>query len=167
MAKTAIIFGSGGGATENIANFIAKKMGGDVAVLELSKLVEHDLTSYSNLIFGASTLRIGDLHNDWINFLPTLTNINLQQKNIAIYGLGNSLSYPDSFVDGMGTIYEAIKNKGCNIIGFVDTEGYSFMDSKAVYNGQFVGLALDEENERDLSEHRLNAWLAQILPVFN
>jgi len=45
------------------------------------------------------------------------------------------------------------------MIGAWDTEGYHFKASKAVVDGRFVGLALDQENQKDLTPERLNTWL--------
>jgi flavodoxin I len=69
-------------------------------------------------------------------------------------------------VDGIATIYEEIKDKGCAIVGQVETEEYDFEDSRAVYEGKFIGLPIDEDNESDLTEQRINDWLAQISPLF-
>ena len=36
--------------------------------------------------------------------------------------------------------------------GFWSTDGYDFNESKALNNGKFVGLALDEDNQFDLTQ---------------
>ncbi len=46
------------------------------------------------------------------------------------------------------------------------TEGYDFDASKAVKNGQFVGLALDEDNQSELTESRITTWVAQLKIAF-
>ena len=51
---------------------------------------------------------------------------------------------------------------GANIIGSVSTEGYTFDDSDAVVDGKFIGLALDDVNEDDQTESRIDAWLDSI-----
>ncbi len=166
MEKSAIFFGSNGGATESIANQIAKKIGNGIEVLNVANVDAADAEKYTNIILGTSTWGIGDLQDDWEGFLPNLIKIDLSGKTIALFGLGDASSYGDSFVDGIGTIYEEIKDKGCTLVGQVETDGYSFEDSKAVYDGKFIGLPLDEDNESDQTESRIDNWLEQIIPLF-
>ncbi len=49
-----------------------------------------------------------------------------------------------------------------NLSGFTSTEGYDFDSSKAVMDDQFVGLVLDDDNQKELSDMRLSDWLKQI-----
>ena len=60
------------------------------------------------LILGTSTWGFGDLQEDWDAFLGSLTKMNLTGKTIALFGLGDSSTYSDTFVDGMGIIYRAL-----------------------------------------------------------
>ena len=59
-------------------------------------------------------------------------------------------------------IYSDLRNTGCKFIGAVDASGYSFDSSTACINGMFVGLPLDEMNEDDQTEGRIDQWLASI-----
>jgi flavodoxin I len=67
----------------------------------------------------------------------------------------------------MGVIYECLNKKGCDIIGYVSTEGYEYEESRAVINGKFIGLPLDYENQDKLTSDRISNWLDQIKPEFN
>ena len=51
---------------------------------------------------------------------------------------------------------------GTTPVGAWPTEGYEFDDSTAIVNDQFVGLALDEENQADKMEQRIQDWLKQL-----
>ena len=62
----------------------------------------------------------------------------------------------------MKELYDAAKAAGANVIGEVSTEGYTFDDSDAVVDGQFVGLALDDINEDDKTDGRIDGWIAQL-----
>ena len=167
MKKVAILYGSSAGHTESVAIKIKNTIGVNVAVIfNVSDFPVSVLKEYNNLILGISTWGIGELQDDWEEFLPELVKADLRGKSIAIFGLGDAESYPDSFVDGMGIIYEEIKDKGCTIVGQVDTADYNFEVSKAVYNGKFVGLPLDEDNESELTESRLGKWLTEITVQF-
>ncbi len=160
MSNTAIFYGSSTGNTESVAQQIAELLGAeafDVADSPADKLAEFD-----NLIFGTSTWGIGDLQDDWESFIDEVESADLNGKTVALFGLGDSGSYADSFVEGMAKIYEVVKEKGCKIVGAVDTDGYEHESSEAVVDGKFVGLAIDEENQGDLTEERVANWVESI-----
>ena len=46
----------------------------------------------------------------------------------------------------------------------MSTDGYEFDESNAVRKGKFVGLALDADNQSELTESRIKAWVEQIKP---
>ena len=81
---------------------------------------------------------------------------------MALFGCGDSQSYSDTFCDGMGEIYRELQGTGCNIIGGVSTDGYTYDDSTAVVDGRFVGLAIDDVNESEQTEARIDAWVEVI-----
>lgn len=67
----------------------------------------------------------------------------------------------------MGTLYEKVKEKGGTIVGDgVSAEGFDFGESTAIVEGKFVGLALDEDNQADLSDDRIDAWVSSINSQF-
>ena len=83
-------------------------------------------------------------------------------KPVAIVGLGDSSSYSDYFCDAMEELYTAFLQAGAKMIGKVSTDGYTFEESKSVIDGKFCGLAIDEDNESDLTDQRLADWVKQI-----
>jgi len=166
MKSLAIIYGSTGDNTKNVARKISAKIQGS-KLIDVATLKASELEGYDNLILGTSTWGLGDLQDDWESFLPELKRANLQGKTIALFGLGDAASYSDTFVDGMGIIYETIQDKGCTIIGFVSTDGYTFDASRADVGGEFVGLALDDDNEYNKTDNRIEVWISEILPLLN
>lgn len=167
MKTIAVIYGSTTDNTKGVAEKIVSSLGKDNAkLISVDKLSVADLDGYSNLILGTSTWGDGDLQDDWDDFAPKLKDVDLSGKTIALFGLGDSGSYPDTFSNGMGHLYETIKDKGCNLVGSVSTDGYSFDSSISVVDGQFVGLALDEDNESDQTDSRIESWLSAIQPQF-
>ncbi|GHV43272.1 flavodoxin [Bacteroidia bacterium] len=168
MGKTVLIYGSTTGNTENAAKKIAKKLSDkDLTLIDVSKLKSaSELDGYAGFILGTSTTGYGELQEDWDSFLSELTKANLAGKKAALFGLGDSASYPETFADGMGFIYDALVEAGATIVGQVETDGYEYDDSTAVRNGKFVGLALDEDNEDDKTDERIDAWLEVIKDVF-
>ena len=121
-----------------------------------------DVLLYDKLIFGIPTWGIGELQDDWAVFLPGLENLDLSGKNVALFGLGDQESYPDTFADALGTLYDALLNTGCDITGSWCTLGYEFIESAAVRNGEFAGLVLDEENQSQLTDLRIKDWLIKV-----
>ena len=62
----------------------------------------------------------------------------------------------------MDELATCFKGQGAEIIGSVSTDSYEFEESKSVDGGKFIGLACDEDNQPDMSEDRVNAWIDQI-----
>jgi len=165
MKKIAIVYGSTTDNTKNAASAIADKLAGeDVTLIDASKLKTGALDEYPNVILGTSTWGFGDLQDDWDEQLVVLKNSNLEGKVIALFGLGDASSYAETFVDGMGILYETVKDKGCKLVGKCPTDGYHFDESKAVDDDAFVGLALDEDNEANKTDSRIDTWVTAILP---
>ena len=167
MQNIGIFYGSSSGNSEYAAEQIQKEFGADVAtIINVSSAKATDLDKYSNIIFGCSTLEIGELEYDFEDFMPQIKAANLEGKKVAIYGLGDQESYPDSFVDSIGIIYEALQDKGCEIIGSVSTDGYSYDESRGEIDGQFKGLPLDEDNQNDLTTERIKDWVENLKKEF-
>ena len=85
---------------------------------------------------------------------------------MAIFGLGNQNSYPDTFEDEMGMLVDAVRSTDANLVGFTSVDGYDFNQSLAVDNDQFTRLALDETNQSELTDDRTNAWVFQLISEF-
>lgn len=165
MQKVGIFYGSTSGNTENIAKKIAAKFD-DVDLINIAEADTTDFDKYQNLILGTSTWGIGDLQDDWDDFLPKLESTNLEGKIIALFGLGDSMGYSDSFVDGLGTLYESVKDKPCSVIGKISLDGYSFDDSKAVYENIFIGLPIDDGFDNGKIESSIDNWVEELKKDF-
>ncbi len=163
MKSTIIIYGSTTGNTSTAAETLAGKLDGAV-VKEVSAATADDLAKYDNIILGTSTWGDGELQDDWFGFVNTVKDANLAGKTVALFGVGDQFSYSDTYVNGMGELYNAVKGTGATIVGSTATDGYSFNESAAVVDGKFVGLALDYDNQSDLSEDRIGAWASAIAP---
>lgn len=161
MKKTVIIYGSSTGTCQNIAEIIATKLGVN-DILDVAKVTASQISAYDNLILGTSTWGAGEMQDDWYDGIKELKNANLNGKTVALFGCGDSQSYSDTFCDGMGEIYRELQSSGCNIIGNTPTDGYTYDNSTAVASGRFVGLAIDDVNESDLTENRIDAWITGI-----
>ena len=162
MNTTIVIYGSSTGTCEAIAEKIASKLGCNA--LNVQELNDAIVAENQNLILGTSTWGAGEMQDDWYDGLKTLQNADLKGKTIAFFGCGDAWSYSDTFVGGMGELYNGIKDSGARFIGSVDTTDYKFDDSEAVIDGKFIGLPLDDINEDDKTDNRIDAWLDVIKP---
>ena len=162
MSKTIVVFGSSTGTCESIADKIAAKLGVDC--LNVHDLTADVVAAHDNLILGTSTWGSGEMQDDWYDGVKVLRGADLKGKTIALFGCGDAESYGDTFVGGMGELYDAIKDCGAKFIGSVATDGYDFGDSDAVVDGRFIGLPLDDVNEDDRTDGRIDEWIAAISP---
>ena len=163
MKKTVIIYGTSTGTCEDLASRIGAKLGVD-NIINVTDLGENVIAENDNLILGTSTWGAGEMQDDWYDGIKVIKNADLSGKTVALFGCGDSESYPDTFVGGMAEIYNAVKKAGANVIGAVATDGYTFDESESVVDDKFVGLALDEVNEDGKTDERIDAWVAEIKP---
>ena len=159
-----IIYGSDSGCTEEIARKIGKKLDiCDSEIKEVSETKEEDFTKFKTLILGVSTWYIGDLQYDWDNFFEEFKKIDFTGVNVALFGLGDQYGYSYNYVDGVGILAEVVLKNGGNVFGHWPNKGYQFDESRGLLDEKtFYGLALDEDNEPEYTEERINRWVAQI-----
>ena len=172
MPRIGLFFSSSTGNTRRIAKAIKKRFDDDTMAeaLNVNKATPELFASYSHLILGTSTLGGGQLPGlstdcmggGWEEFLPKIEHLDFSGKTIALFGLGNQDKYPDEFVDAMGILYEFFKARGARFAGAWPSDDYDFVASKALVDGDFVGLVLDQENQKQLTDARVEAWLRLI-----
>ena len=75
------------------------------------------------------------------------------------------MSYANNFVDGMGILADIVEKIGGELVGETSTIDYVFNDSRALRDGKFVGLPLDEDYESERTEARIEQWLSHLLPI--
>jgi flavodoxin I len=166
MKKIGIFYGSSTGNTELIADKIQQAFGEEKAdVFNIDAVEKIEMEQYPYLIFGTSTWGLGDLQDDWEEFIDIFNTIDLSKKKVALFGLGDQEVYTESFVNGMGELYAHI-SKRTNIVGEWPTEGYDFISSKAVKKDKFVGLAIDFDNEPKKADKKIQAWVEQLKKEF-
>lgn len=160
MDKIVVVYGSTTGTCESLASRVAEKLGTDqvigVADMDESVVGDHDV-----LVLGSSTWGDGELQDDWYDGVEVLKRCDLAGKKVALFGCGDSASYPDTFCNAMALIRQACE--GATLIGAgMSTEGYSPCDSESIEDGHWIGCALDEVNESDQTEARLDDWIARV-----
>ena len=164
--KIGLFYGSTTCYTEMAAEKIQAALGEELVELydikdtSLSKAEQYDI-----LIFGISTWDFGELQEDWESTWDDVSQLNLKGKTIALFGLGDQVGYADWYQDALGMLHDELIGTCCRFIGYSSVDGHEFAQSKALAQDKtkFVGLALDDENQFDLSEQRINSWVEQIL----
>lgn len=169
MALIGLFFGSDEGNTESVAERIANCLGGDnVDLHDIADVTQLEFEQYERIILGIPTWDFGQIQSDWEEFWQDLESVDFSGKTVALFGLGDQFGYGDYFLDAMGMLYDVITNNGASVIGFWPTEGYEYEASKALVESQdcFVGLALDEDQQEEKSNARINQWCEQIVSEF-
>jgi flavodoxin I len=174
MNRIGIFFGTDTGRTRRIAKLIAQKLGDAAAApVNINRVTVADLAAYRALILGTPTLGDGELPGidsgsqsaGWLEFMPQFEGQDWTGKTVAIFGLGDQDKYPDEFVDAIALLHDAVAACGARVVGDTTIDGYRFKTSQAVIDDRFLGLALDQINQPALTEARVDAWLAGIVPM--
>lgn len=167
MSKTALIFSPEGGNVNSVTDMLGELIGMDkVDIFPAKDVEEGDLNDYDQLILLGSTVGTDHWSNEtiideWPGFYNKVKDIPFEDKKVAIVGLGNSFLYPSHFADGMAAHCEKLKNLNARVLGRVEAKGYDFTDSESLdEDGYFCGLAIDEDNEPELTKERLENWLS-------
>ena len=169
MEKIGLFFGSDEGNTEGVAQRIAARLGEDVVdIYDIGDVTQLEFLEYDKLILGIPTWDFGQIQSDWEDFWNDLKDIDFSGKTVAFVGLGDQFGYGDFFLDAMGMLHDVVVKSCDKVVGHWPTEGYEYDASKAEVAGgeKFVGLALDEDQQEELTADRLNRWCRQIRDEF-
>nr|WP_321410446.1 flavodoxin [uncultured Carboxylicivirga sp.] len=167
MKDTGIFYSFRSVKTGQQVKKILKLLGSDnVTAVDIDVATGEDFMKFTNYVLAVPTWFDGELPTYWDEFLPSIEDEDLKGKNFAIFGGGDQKGYPENFVDGIGLMAEFLEERGGKIVGFTSTDGYSFEGSKAKRGDQFVGLALDIENQAALSNERIDAWVKSLTKEF-
>lgn len=166
MASLGIFFGSDSGNTENVVNMVAEKLTGAGIENEVFDIAEADVESFADydiLILACPTYDDGQLQAAWEEKIEDVEGFDFSGKKVALIGLGDQESYPDMFVDAIGTLANIVTKGGGELFGAWPTDGYDYEVSKGIGpDGKFYGLVIDQDNQEDLTEGRIDSWLALV-----
>ena len=166
MEKIALFYGSDTGCTDDVTKDFTSLWGEEeLDVREIGDVSKEDFDQFNIFILGLSTWYDGDLQSDWEAFFDDFRQIDFTDKVVAIYGLGDQIGYGEYFIDGVGILAKVVMKNGGEVIGHWPSEEYRFTDSVAMIEekeGYFYGLAIDHDNESQLTDERLEKWIAQI-----
>lgn len=167
MKKIGLFCGTSTHKTAAVATKIMDAFGAEnIELVSIENAWQKDFESFDCIIAGAATWFDGELPTYWDEIMPKLLTLNLKDKKVAVFGLGDQVKYPDNFVDGIGILAEAFISTGANIVGLTSTEDYQFNKSQALIGNHFAGLALDIENQRDKTDQRIKDWVEGLKKEF-
>ncbi|VUD40861.1 Flavodoxin 2 [Thalassocella blandensis] len=166
-ARACLIFGTDTGNTEEVGDKICAELaqlGCAAEMMNITDVSVEEFEQFDFLIFGIPTWDFGGIQGDWEDFEEQIASAQLQGKTVALYGLGDQLGYGYYFVDAMGWLYEHVIKTGAQIIGSWSTEGYFYDESRAVNQSRthFCGLAIDDDQQFELTDARIKNWVEQI-----
>ena len=172
MSKTAIFFGPLEGSVNRVADKLKNLIGEDkVVMVPVNSATVADIEKYDKIIFGISTVGKDTWKStysnvDWAEFLPEISKTSYEGKTIAIFGLGDHITYAATFVDHIALLAHELIDNGAILSGQVDADEYEYHESEAVVDGKFLGLPIDEDFEPELTDERLKKWVKQISADF-
>lgn len=159
MNKVNVIYGSSNGNTKAAALVLAEKLGGSALDVAAVKIADFEAEL---IILGTSTWGCGELQDDWQAALGMLGQVAWNGRRVALFGLGDQDAFGDSFLDGVRVLYDLVRSGGATVIGAWPVDGYHHTGSMAEIDGQFIGLALDDDNQPELTSVRITAWCRQL-----
>ncbi|MEM6472805.1 MAG: flavodoxin [Planctomycetota bacterium] len=164
LGTVGLFFGSDSGNTERIADLIVEQLSPlelvpvNIEDCEVDQMMEPDI-----LILGVSTWNFGEIQSSWEDKIDELAEQDFTNKRVAIFGLGDCVDYADTFVDGMGILWESLGKERPQLLGKWSKEGYTFVESRGLVDDEnFLGLVIDEDTEPELTEDRIARWTAQL-----
>jgi len=165
-ADVGLIYGTRTYNTKRVAEKIAKASG--LVAIPVEKLTLEAFSAFDHLIVGAPTLNTGNVvrrsGTPMDEFLYTVLPAagSLHGKKVALFGLGEQMPYPSSFCEALDELGTCFRDSGAQLIGRWPLDGYDIWESRAVWNGEFVGLTIDEEDQPELTDERIERWLKQL-----
>jgi flavodoxin long chain len=169
MKHIGVFFGSTCGNTETVVNEAAnllRRAGAMVDIYDVADTPVSRMDRYRNLILASSTWDNGELQGDWKEAYDQLCAFDFHDRTVALLALGDQYIYDAYFVDALIWLAEPVRKTKGKLIGLWPTRGYRFRRSRSVEGQHFLGLAIDVENQDDLTARRLREWTSQILPEF-
>jgi flavodoxin I len=166
MAKIGIFVGSSGGVTMSAAEKLSEIFE-DAELINMEEDYD-DLDQFEDfeiLLIGSSTWGQGDPQRDWVDPLYEMQNEepDFSGKKVAFFGAGDQDSHGEEFVTALGKMKEIFDKLGADTnYGYTSTEGYDYKSSYAEKDGKFCGLAIDDVNQEDLTQERVEKWATQL-----
>lgn len=159
----ALFYGTTTGNTGDIAEKVSELIP-DIDLFDVADSPASILENYQQIIFAIPTWDYGEIQEDWQEIWDEVAELDFSGKTVAFIGLGDQYGYAEWFLDAMGLLHDVVVAKGANIVGHWPNVGYEFDESKALTSDKkfFVGLAIDEDCQNELTEERVETWCQQV-----
>lgn len=165
MAKMGIFCGTAGGTSMVVADALVEAFGIDeddvINMEEDFDDVEDQLMEYDILFVGSSTWGQGDVHHSWVD--PQLEiedeGFDFSGKTVALFGAGDCVKHGEHFCSALAKLKKTFEKAGATVVGSIPKEGYTYEFSLAEEGDQLCGLAIDQHNEEDKTEERIEKWI--------
>lgn len=163
------------GSTTGVTEYIALKIQTEwqnagleaLAAVNIGHLKDAaQMLQFQYLLLGIPTWNTGKLQDDWAVIFPQLDALDFTGKHIALFGIGDQYNYSDNYLDAMGILGDKLRERGAELHGFWDSTGYEIAESRALQDGRFIGLGIDEVSQSKLTDERIHAWVAQVIQEF-
>lgn len=138
MGTAKVIYGSTTGMTEAVAQRVAGELG--TTAVSVAAAGDADFAA-DVLVLASSTWGVGDLQDDWMSQLDAVKG-KLAGKKVAVFGLGDSQGFADSFCAAVDTLVNEAKAAGATVL--------------------CEGVKLDDTNESDQTDSRLAPLIAAV-----
>ena len=166
MAPIGLFYDSETGNTEALVGVISEKFGdGEIESKSVWDESPESFKNYKAMIFATPTVGEGDLPEGWQRLLDQMSEGDLSDLTVGLIALGDQYTYGDEFVNALGDLYDTVKKLGANVVGFWSTDGYDFEETTSIRDGKFPGLVLDEDNQSEETDGRLDTWLGEVKPL--
>ena len=167
-----IFFGTSTGSTQEVADLISAAFGDEAASepidIEEVDSVADEFAKHDALIVGTPTWNTGaDTERSgtgWDEiYYSEMQELDIAGKKVAVFGLGDSISYSENYGDATGELHDVFEKLGCSMYGYTSQEGYEHDDSKAIRGDLFCGLLLDAVNQEELTDDRVKNWVDKLI----
>lgn len=167
-----IFFGTSTGSTEEAAHLISAEFGElasePIEIDGVQGSVAAEFAKFDSLVVGTPTWNTGaDMERSgtgWDEiYYSEMQELNIAGKKVAVFGLGDQISYSENYADATGELFDVFESIGCEMIGYTRQDGYEHEASKSIRGNSFCGLLLDAVNQEELTEGRVKNWVAKLL----
>lgn len=168
MSKMGIFVGTAGGTSMVIAEALMEEFGiqeDDVINMEEDfDDIEEQMMGYDVLFIGSSTWGQGDVHFSWVD--PVLEiedeDYDFSGKKVAFFGAGDCKKHGEEFCSALGKLHKTFTKAGAKPIGYIPVDGYKYEGTQSIIDGKFCGCAIDEHNESDKTQERIEMWIESV-----
>ncbi len=168
--RIGLFYGSFFGNTERAAHEVKRVLESlasvHVDIASIGSVQTSALLNYDKLLLGISTWDIGEWQYDWDAKRKALAALDMRGRVVALFGTGDQRTYASTFQDALGSLAKLMRTRGAQLVGLWPDQGYEHDAVEAIENGYFLGLALDNDNQEDLTQSRIERWCAQLVGEF-